>query len=431
MKSPLLFLLAFVVFICSTIESLASTEIMGVDSTKIISASAVSFDPYVATNEYLDTMTPEQKAKSDAYFEGGYWLLLWGVIYSLFVGWIFLNKRLSITIKNLSFRITQNTNLGNAFYIVFYTVSAFILGFPMSVYEDYFREHQYDLSNLSFGGWLTEEFQGLLVTSIIFSLLGVVLYMAIRKTGKIWWLWGSGITTFFLLLIILLMPIYITPIFNDYKYLDEGPIKDSILSMAKANDVPVDNVYQFDASKQSNRISANVSGLANTIRISLNDNLLKRCNESEVKAVMGHELGHYVLNHVPKAILSFGLVIICGFAFVNWGFKKCMIKWGDKWGITGVDDVAGLPLIMVLFSVFFFFTEPVTNNIIRINEVEADNYGLNAAREPDGFASTAMKLSEYRKINPGYWEEIIFFDHPSGRNRVLMAMKWKAENLDR
>jgi STE24 endopeptidase len=199
--------------------------------------------------------------------------------------------------------------------------------------------------------------------------------------------------------------------------------------MARANSVPADNVYLFDASRQTKRISANVSGLGSTIRVSLNDNLLNRCTPAEVQSVMGHELGHYVLNHIPKMLLYFVLLIGSGLWFVDWAFHRLVNRDGMRWGIRDVADVAGLPLLAVLFSLYNFLATPVFSTIIRTQEQEADVFGLNAARQPDGFANVAMKLSEYRKINPSPWEEAIFFDHPSGHTRVLTAMRWKAEHL--
>jgi len=104
---------------------------------------------------------------------------------------------------------------------------------------------------------------------------------------------------------------------------------------------------------------------------------------------------------------------------------------GARWGIAGVDDVAGLPLLAALLSTYFFVLTPVLNTYIRVNEAEADVYGLQAAAEPDGFAEVALKLGEYRKLAPGPIEEWIFFDHPSGRTRIRMAMGYKAEQLRR
>ena len=390
-----------------------------------------AFDVQKATQAYLDTMTPEAKEKSDAYFEGGYWLMLWNFLFGLFVAWLLLAKGLSNWMYQNACRISGKTNMVNLLYTVQYVLITFIIGYPLSLYEGFFREHSYELSNLTFGDWMGEQFKALMIGVVLTSVMVMLLYMAIRKTQQQWWLWGAGGSLVFLLIIMFLAPVFLAPLFNTYYPLKDEAVKAEILSMARANDVPVDNVYQFDASKQSKRISANVSGIGSTIRISLNDNLLNRCTKEEVKAVMGHELGHYVLNHSYKGIMSFGILILFCFAFVQWTYQKMIDRYGDQWQVTGIADIRAFPLFVALFSVFFFFATPATNTIIRTQEIESDIFGLNAAREPDGFASTAMKLSEYRKIDPGYWEEIIFFDHPSGRVRVETAMKWKAEHLSR
>lgn len=398
-------------------------------TVSVAQETTTAFNWQEATQAYLDTMSPEQKAKSDSYFEGGYWLTLWNFLFGLFVAWLLLAKGLSNWMYQNARKASGKTNLANLVYVMQYVVITFLIGYPLSLYEDFFREHQYELSNLTFGAWMGEQAKGLIIGIIIMSIVIVLLYMAIRKAQQAWWLWGASGSLVFLLIIMFLAPVFLMPLFNTYYPLEDEAIKEDILSMARANDVPVDNVYQFDASKQSKRISANVSGIGSTIRISLNDNLLNRCTKEEVKAVMGHELGHYVLNHSYKGILSFGLLILLCFAFVQWAYQKMIEKYGAQWNIDGISDIRAFPLFVALFSVFFFFATPFTNTIIRTQEMESDIFGLNAAREPDGFASTAIKLSEYRKIDPGYWEEVLFFDHPSGRVRVETAMKWKAENL--
>jgi STE24 endopeptidase len=207
-------------------------------------------------------------------------------------------------------------------------------------------------------------------------------------------------------------------------------MKNAILSMARSNGIPADNVYAFDASKQTKRVSANVSGLFGTTRISLNDNLLNRCTPSEVLAVLGHEMGHYVMGHVATSITWFGLLILVGFWFVNRTFHGLIGIFGGNWDVRSIDDPAGLPLIMAMFSVFMFLATPVTNTIIRTQEIQADLFGLNIARLPDAEAKVDLKLGEYRKLDPSPLEEIIFFDHPSGRTRIYMAMRWKKEHLN-
>ena len=227
----------------------------------------------------------------------------------------------------------------------------------------------------------------------------------------------------------LIVPVFIAPLFNTYKPLTDAKISGSILAMASANQIPVQQVFEVDASRQSNRVSANVSGLFGTARISLNDNLLKQCTLPEIRVVMAHEMGHYVLNHGIKLILYFGLFILGAFVFTRLLFERLVRRWGARWGVRGIADPAGFPLLVLIFSTFFFLITPLVNTAVRVTEREADAFGINTAREADGMAKVALKLGTYRKLDPSPMEEFIFFDHPSGRARIRMAMDWKAANL--
>jgi STE24 endopeptidase len=209
----------------------------------------------------------------------------------------------------------------------------------------------------------------------------------------------------------------------------DGPLKQEILSLARANGIPVNDVFEVDASKQTKRISANVQGFMGTTRISLNDNLLNRGTPAEVRAVMAHEMGHYVLGHINELIAYASILSLIAFAIAHFGFHALTGVFGGFWGIRDITDPAGYAVIAMLLSAIGLIGTPVTNTMIRSNEAEADIYGLNSAREPDGFATIALKLAEYRKLDPTKWEEFVFYDHPSGRARVSMAMQWKAENL--
>jgi STE24 endopeptidase len=200
--------------------------------------------------------------------------------------------------------------------------------------------------------------------------------------------------------------------------------------MAHANGIPTNDVYQIDASRQTTRISANVSGFAGTTRITLNDNLLRRGSPEEIQAVTGHEMGHYVMHHIPKSIFFMSVVIVLFFACLRWALDWTLERWGARWQIRDITDPAVLPLVFLLAGIFFFVLTPVMNTESRMHEKEADMFGLNVARQPDGFAQAAIHLSEYRKMRPGPIEEFIFFDHPSGYDRIHSAMVWKGENLE-
>lgn len=393
----------------------------------LVRAAPPVFNPVAETEALLHTMPAAARAKSDAYFEGGYWLLLWNIAGSLGLAWLLLRFGWPQKIRDFSERTFQARFLQGLLFVVLFLLLDSALTLPWDYYEGFLREHQYGLSNLGTGGWLGERAKGLLVSLVVMSPLASLLYLGIRRFTARWWVAAGAATPFLLFFLTVLAPVYVAPLFNHYQYLADPAVLDPILSMARANGVPADHVYQFDASKQTNRISANVSGAFRTIRISLNDNLLSRCTPAEVRAVMGHELGHYVLNHVYKLVIYLSLLYAAAFAFAHWFFGAARRRAGADWGLRGIDDLAGLPLLLAGLGFFLFLATPVRNSIIRTTEAEADIFGLNAAREPDGFATIALKLSEYRKLAPGRWEEIIFFDHPSGYQRILMAMRWKAE----
>lgn len=389
-----------------------------------------SFDVQAATDAYLAKQTAEQKTRSDAYFEGGYWLQLWGFLVGAGISVLLLATRLSARLRDLAARITSRPTLQSALYWGQYLFVTTILSFPLAVYQGFVREKQYGLATQSFGGWMGDQGKGFLVGLIMGGLALMALYAVFRRAPRTWWVWGTAVAMVLLVVSIAIGPVFIDPLFNTYTKLEDPAIKEPILRLARANGIPTSDVFVVDASKQTTRISANVAGMLGTERIALNDNLLTRCSLPEIEAVMAHEMGHYVLNHVWKMILQLGVLVLAAFAFVRWGFGWALGRWGARWGVSGIADVAGLPLLVLLLSVFFLVATPVTNTIIRVQEVEADLYGLNAARQPDGFAETALKLGEYRKLSPGPWEEAIFFDHPSGRSRIHMAMRWKAENLE-
>lgn len=390
---------------------------------------SANFNVDAATRAYLAQIPPSAKARSDAYFEGGYWLVLWDFLYGVIVALVLLNLRWSAAFRNLAERMSRFKPLQTVIYWAQYVVVTAVVAFPLTVYEGFFREHKYGLATQTFGPWLGDQLKGLLVGLVLGALAATVLFGVVRRLPRTWPLWGAIVAIVFFIFGILISPVYIAPLFNKYTRLNDPKITGPILSMARANGIGAKDVFEVDASKQSTRMSANVSGFANTMRITLNDNLLRRGSPEEIQAVMGHEMGHYVMNHIPKAILFFAVIIVIFFAYLRWGLAWSLARWGEKWQIRDVGDTAVLPLVALLASIFFFVLTPVSNTYIRVQEHEADMYGLNASRQPDGFAQAAIHLGEYRKMDPGRLEEWIFFDHPSGRNRIHDAMQWKAENL--
>ena len=391
---------------------------------------AASFDAVAATNAYLATVPADKKARSDAYFEGGYWLMLWDFLYGAAVALLLLSTRLSSRMRALAERIARFQPLQTFAYWVQYLLLTTALTFPLTVYEGYFREHQYGLATQTFAPWLGDQLKSLALGLLLGGLAVTALFGIVRRLPRTWHIWGAVAGLALTALFTMIFPVFIAPVFNQYTKLTDPTVRDPILSLARANGIPATEVYEVDASRQSTRISANVSGFLGTERITLNDNLLKRSTLPEIMSVMGHEMGHYVLNHVYKGLLFTLIVLVVFFAGLRRALDWSLARWGARWEIRGVTDPAVLPLAMLIISIFSFLYTPIGNTVTRTMEYEADMYGLNAVRQPDAFATIALKLGEYRKLSPGPIEEMLLFDHPSGRTRIFSAMRWKAENLN-
>ena len=404
-------------------------KISGTGNDSVPLQQSMSLDPAAATQAWLESVPQDKREKSDAYFEGAHWLILWNYFVVAGISILLLSSRISARLRDFAERLTRYKMLQAACYTVPYLLLAFVLSFPLNVYEHFIREHQYGLATQSFPAWFREQLIGLGITLIGGTIFLIVLYAVFRRAPKTWWVWGTGVAVVFSFVSLFIAPVFIEPLFNTYKPLTKPEISEPILVMARANQIPVKQVFEVDASRQTTRVSANVSGILGTTRIALNDNLLKQCTVPEIRAVMAHEMGHYVLNHGAKLLTYLGISILIGFALTRILFDAAVRRWGARWEVRGIADPAGLPLLALIFCTLLFLATPLLNTVVRVTEREADAFGINTAREPDGMAEVALKLGVYRKLNPTPIEEFIFYDHPSGRARIRMAMDWKAANL--
>jgi STE24 endopeptidase len=386
-------------------------------------------DPVAATRAWLDTIPRDEKARSDAYFEGGYWLILWNFLVTAAIALLLLTTRLSARIRDVATRLTRFRPIQAGIYGIGFAIVTAMLSFPLNFYEGFVREHQYAMSNQTFGTWFSEWLNAFAIAIVVVAISLAILYRIFQATERTWWIWGTVFGIVLVTIGNIMAPVLIEPIFNKYTPLTDPKIRDPILALARANQIPVRQVFVVDQSRQTKRVSANVSGLAGTTRIALNDNLLNQCTLPEIREVMAHEMGHYVLNHGAKGTAFLAIFIFIGFGLAAIIFNRGIGKRGPAWGVNGIADPAGFPLLMLIFATYGFVLTPISNTIGRNIEREADAFALNAAREPDAAATVALKLGKYRKLEPSPLEEFIFFDHPSGRSRIRMAMDWKAAQL--
>lgn len=318
-----------------------------------------SFDVDAATRAYLDLLQGPARAKSDAYFEGGYWLILWNAVVAVLVYGALLASGVSARLRDLAGRRVRRSWLVPGLYGVLFTLVTFLLFLPWSIYTGFVREARYDLMSQTFAAWLVDQLKPLGVSLVVNALLFTAIYAVIRRFRRGWWAVGTAVLIGFLTFGLLLGPVFIEPMFNRYTEMPAGPLRDRIVAMAAAHHIPAEHIYVSDASRQSKRISANVAGLGPTIRIALNDNLLNRTSPDEVAAVMGHEMGHYVLNHIWWLLFWFGLAVLIVFAAVA-AIAPRLIARFPRWGVRDVADPAGAPLLLAIASVLGALATPMS-----------------------------------------------------------------------
>lgn len=403
---------------------------LGVRMSVILTAAsaAAALDVESATRSYLDMLQGPARERSDRYFEGGYWLLLWDAVAFIAACWLLLRSGLSARLRSSAERIVPSW-LVPAFYSLMFVPILSIILLPWNLYTGWYRERQYELSNLSLADWLAETAIATIVLAIAAAIVFLLLFALIKRFPKRWWLGGGAALSVFFAFSILVAPIVIAPLFNEFRPMASSELRDEILAMAQQHQVPADDVYVVDESRQHKRISAFVAGLGPTVRIALNDNLLNRTSPAEVKAVMGHELGHYVLGHMP---IIWGVTSAIAFLVLYLIFRLSpflLSASASRWRVRDPSDVAVVPVYIAIAAGVLLLLTPATSTFARTIESDADEFGLDAAREPDAFARVALRLSEYRKLEPSPLEQLVFYDHPSGEARIRRAMEWKAREL--
>lgn len=390
-----------------------------------MATGSMTFDAAAETARYLATLPPEAHAKATAYTQGGHWLLLWGTLVAILVSWLIVKSGLLVRLRS-RFKSPHSAWLAVLVVVPVGMLLDSLLSLPWTVYASWFRETKYGLTSQPLPEWLGEWGIQLLIGTVMSLVLFSVIYALMRRAPRRWWLWGGLATSLFVVIAIVISPVLIEPLFNTYTPAPAGPVRDAVVAMARANNVPSDKIFIYDGSKQSNRYTANVSGLFGSARIAMSDTMFKQdADLAEVRGVVGHEMGHYAHTHSLWMAGVLSLLAMIGFFLVDRLFPVATRLLGAR-GVEGVADPAGLPVLTAVLSVLALLATPATSTLIRTMEADADNFSLQRVNEPDGLAKALVKTIEYRAATPGKLEEIIFYDHPSVGWRVRNAMDWKA-----
>jgi STE24 endopeptidase len=381
----------------------------------------MAFDPNAATARYIDSLGTAALQKAHDYTIGKEWMIFWALLVAAIVTWLivrsgildWIDSKLGERRKNLRALIVA---------FVYFIVSA-ILTLPWSIYADWWREKDYGRTAQVFSDWLLQLGIATLVTAVLGGIFLMLVYLLIRRTGRRWWIWAGVLTAVGFAFISLLSPVLIEPLFNTYTPVPPGQVRNAVVEMAQRAGIPANKVYMYNGSRQSNNFTANAGGVGSTARVAISDVAFKNASLDEVRAVTGHEIGHYVLKHSWWGILFYSIGALILFWIVERTFPWFARRFGSS---ANLPDPRGVPVLIFMMTLFGVVTLPFSNTFSRTLEAQADKYSLETENRPDALASSLVKTAEYRYPRPGRIEEIVFYDHPSVESRVLTAMKWKA-----
>ena len=297
----------------------------------------MSFDPQAATAAYIDALGPDALAKAAAYTVGNHWLLLWNLLVSAVITWIIVRTGLLDRINAKLAR--RGPNLKAWVVAATYFVASGLLSLPWSIFADWWREHSYGRSSQPLADFLGQGVLSLAIAAVLVGLFFVGVYALMRRAGRFWWVWSGGLTAVALSIFLLAGPIFIEPLFNDYKPVPAGEVRDALVVMAKQAGVPEDRLFVYDGSRQSNNFTANVSGIAGSARVAISDIAFKGASLDEVKAVTGHEIGHYVLGHVWRTVILLSLLAVLFFFVADRTFPWFARAFGSS---ASIGDPTGL-----------------------------------------------------------------------------------------
>jgi len=393
------------------------------DSLSLAAASTPdSVHDYVA--EVRASFTPENRAYSNRRVA----IALIDSLYAIAVGMLILFSGLSARMRDVAEALGKRRYVHVLVFLTLYSLVAWVLSFPLSWYAGFALEHQYGLSTQSFGGWLADELKGQAVIVFflgVFPLLALG-YHTIEKSPRGWWLRFALATLPIVLFFTLIEPIAIDPIFNTFTPLQDAKLEGEILDLAARAGIPARNVYQVDQSTKTVKYNAYVNGFGASQRIVIWDTTLKGMKHDEILFVVGHEMGHYVLKHIWKGIAEISIASFALFWLAARLMTFAVARWGARWKLRAVHDVAAMPLLAVVLTVISLIAQPIANAISRRTEHEADLFGLEVTHLNDAAARAFIKLGSQNRSNPepAAWLRILEYTHPPMLDRVRTALDY-------
>ena len=386
-------------------------------------------DPGLATQAFLDRVPRAMRERGEAVSRSRYWVLAARILVSLGALLFLLFSGGAGALEVVAARMTRYRFLQALFFALVLLAYVFAVTLPVEVAASYLRYRHFGFSDQPFPGWLQDYTTNWAILTVFYAAGLAVLMSVMGRWPRTWFLWAGVVYLGLAGLYNVALPVFIEPLTNHYAPLPDSDLKRDILTMVRAGGVTADDIYMADASRQSRMLNAHVSGMFGAARISVDDTTLAGRYSPAVLAVVAHEVGHYVKRHIFKMVLFTSVIATVGFALIAWAAPLLLRRFGTSWQVTRFQSNAGIAVLWLLFLVWSFVSDPITNAYTRLQEAQADAYALDLSQAPEGLAEFMIHDADIARLKPTCLDVILFYDHPSDASRVLKAMQWRAARL--
>ncbi len=425
MRSVLLIILAasltLAVF-CPICTADDSTYVSGAESNNIPQSTG-KVESHSGTFQF--PLTPERQEQRDSY---AHFVNIWRFVsfgIEVVILSLILFTGFSARIRSWVFGITSKRILRYMIYLFLFMIVLFIIRLPFSYYRGFVIEHQYGFSNQNFGGWFYDRLLSYAVDYVIMLIVVMIIYTLLEKTKR-WWLYLAGAALPFMIFIMIVYPTVIDPLFNKFVPVPDGQLRTAMTELADKAGIHNPDIYRVNTSKRSNKVNAYFVGVFGTKRIVLYDNMIDNFTLDEMRFVVGHEMGHYVKNHIWYGIFGFVLIVLVGGFIADKTMPGFIKRFRKQLGFEKASDIASYPMLLLFIAVFTFFAQPAWNAVSRQMEYSCDRYGMELSGVDGAVAQSAFeKLSAFNLSdpNPSPIIEFWFYDHPSLNKRIERAYK--------
>jgi STE24 endopeptidase len=355
-------------------------------------------------------------------------------VYGLVVLWLVLRWRLSAKYRDWAEAASSRRFLQAAVFSPLLILTTAVLGLPADVYEETVSRN-YGISIQSWGSWIWDWAKGQFIGIILGTILIWILYTVIRKSARRWWFYFWLVSLPIGVFLIFLTPLVIDPMFHKFEPLQQKDpgLTASLEQMVQhaGKDIPPERMFWMGAGEKTTSLNAYVTGIGASKRIVVWDTTIAKMNTPQIVYVAGHEMGHYVLSHIPKG-LAFGAAVLLILFYLGYRTVGGLARRsGSSWGIHGIDDLASLPVLLLLLSIFGFAAGPVFNAFSRHIEHQADQYGLEVTHglSSDSNQIAAQSFQILGEVglsdpDPNPANVFLFYNHPPISDRVRFALDY-------